>query len=216
MINAKIRIIIADDHMIMREGLRSLIKSQNDMEVVAEAEDGKKALELTRELIPDIVLMDITMPGLNGIEATRQIAGSLTTRVIALSMHSDRHFISGMLGAGASGYLLKECAFEEVLKAIRAVVGNKKYLSSTIADQVIQDYFHQVQPVTSVYTTLTAREREILQNLAEGKSVKEIATQLFLSAKTVEVHRQQIMKKLNKHSIAELTKYAIQEGLISI
>jgi two-component system, NarL family, response regulator NreC len=211
------RIIIADDHTIMRQGLRSLIEKQKDMEVIAEAENGKMAVALAGELKPDIILMDVTMPDLNGIGATQQIMSSLPdTKIIALSMLSDRQFISSMLRCGASGYLLKDCAFEEVINAIRTVLSHRSYLSPSIVDKVVQDYTHPVSDGSSVYSVLTNREREILQNIAEGKSVKEIAQLLFLSIKTVETHRQQIMNKLGIHSIAELTKYAIQEGLTTI
>jgi two-component system, NarL family, response regulator NreC len=211
------RIIIADDHTIMRQGLRSLIEKQKDMEVIAEAENGKMAVALANELKPDIILMDVTMPDLNGIGATQQIMSSLPeTKIIALSMHSDRQFITSMLRCGASGYLLKDCAFEEVINAIRTVLSHRSYLSPSIIDKVVQDYTHPAGDSSSAYSLLTNREREILQNIAEGKSVKEIAQLLFLSIKTVETHRQQIMNKLGIHSIAELTKYAIQEGLTTI
>ena len=213
-----IRILIADDHKIMRQGLRSLIEKQGDMQVVGEAENGNMALRIAQETSPNIIIMDITMPCLNGIEATQQIVKNMpNTKVIALSVHPDRRFIIGMLSAGASGYLLKDCAFEEVVNAIRTVYANRTYLHPTIIDQVIQDYVNHVQQKgNSVYNILTSREREVLQNLAEGKSAKNIAVSLCLSVKTVEVHRQQIMKKLGISNIADLTKYAIQEGIISL
>ena len=213
-----IRVLLADDHKIVREGLRSLLEKQPDIEVIAEAEDGRAALRLAKEMLPNIVIMDIAMSDLNGIEATRQVIASVPgVKVIALSMYSDKQFIMGMLAAGASGYLPKDCAFEELAQAIRAVAAGRNYLSSGIVDIAVEDYFHHLENTdSSVFSILTTREREVLQRLAEGKSVKEIANHLCLSVKTIETHRQQTMKKLNIQSIAELTKYAIREGLTTL
>ena len=213
-----IRVLLADDHKIVREGLRGLLEKQPDMEVIAEAEDGMATLNLVEEMSPSIVIMDIAMPGLNGIEATRRIiAKTPGTRVIALSMYSDRRFIIGMLSAGASGYLSKDCAFEELVQAIHTVAAGRTYLSPSIVDIVVKNYLHRLEEtVSSVFSVLTSREREVLQLLAEGKAVRDIADHLCLSVKTIETHRQQIMSKLNIHSIAELTKYAIREGLTSL
>jgi two-component system response regulator NreC len=213
-----IRILLADDHKIIREGLRSLLEKEPDLEVVAEAGNGAKTVKLARKLKPEIVIMDITMPDLNGIEATRQIIGELPNiKVIALSMHSDRRFVVGMLKAGASGYLLKDCAFDELIHTVHTVVSNRIYLSPGITDIVVNDYLRQISTTnSSVTSVLTAREREVLQLLAEGKTTKQIADHLYLSVKTIETHRRQIMFKLDIHSIAELTKYAIREGLTSL
>jgi len=212
------RILLADDHRIVREGLRALIEKQPNMEVVAEAENGRTAVELVQKLHPDVIIMDVAMPDLNGIEATRQIiAKALSVKVIALSMHSDRRFVVEMLRAGASGYLLKDCAFEELVHAIRAVVINRIFLSPKINDIVIKDYL-RLFPKTefSVFSILTPRQRQVLQLLSEGKTTRQIAFHLQVSVKTVETYRQQIMDKLDIHSIAELTKYAIHEGLTSL
>ena len=213
-----VRILLADDHKIVRDGLRSLLETQQGMEVVGEAENGRLALELARQKKPDVVIMDVSMPDLNGIEATRQmLVVQPRVRVIALSMHSDRRLVAGMLQAGASGFLLKDCAFDELARAIHAVMSNQPYLSSRIAGTVIQDYVRRMTP--SEFPTadaLTVREREILQLLAEGWSTKHISSHLHVSVKTVETHRRRIMAKLRLRSIAELTKYAIREGLTSL
>lgn len=212
-----IRILLADDHRIMREGLRSLIEKEPDMEVVAEAEDGRTAVQLVQELSPDVAIMDITMRELNGIEATRQIMTySPGVKVIALSMHSDQRFVKEILKIGASGYLLKDCAFEELVCAVRTVVANRAYLSPEIAHIVINYIHHLPGGDSLVFSALTAREREVLQLLAEGETTRQIASHLYVSVKTVETHRRKIMKKLDIHSIAELTKYAIHEGLTSL
>ncbi|MBM4137752.1 MAG: response regulator transcription factor [Nitrospira sp.] len=213
-----IRIILADDHKIVREGLRVLIEKQQDMEVIAEAGDGRTTVQLVKKLTPDIVIMDVAMPDMNGIEATRQIVAMATgVKVIALSMHSDRRFVAEMLKAGASGYLLKDCAFEELINAVRSVVKDRTYLSPDIADIILKDYTHLLsKEELSVFSILSVREREVLQLLSEGKATREIASLLNISVKTVETYRQQIMDKLDIRSIAELTKYAIREGLTSL
>jgi len=214
-----IRVLIADDHKIMLAGLRSLLEKQNDLEVVAEAENGRKAVQMAQETEPDVVVMDVSMPDLNGIEATKQIKESVPkTRVIALSMHSDKRFVMGMLRAGASGYLLKDCASQELANAIHQVSAGKKYLSPEITGVVIDDFLMggPSDEVAAVASQLSAREREVLQLIAEGWSTKQIASHLYVSVKTIETHRRQIMKKLDLHTIAALTKYAIREGLTSI
>jgi len=213
-----IRILLADDHAIIRQGLHSLLEKEPDVEVVGEAEDGRKALELVRELAPDIVIMDITMPNLNGIEATYEITHEFPkVKVIALSIHSDRRFVANMLKAGASGYILKECLFDEFVEAIRTVVAGNIYLSSRVAGTVVDDYVKRLLTVTNSWLAmLTEREREVLQLLAEGKSTKQIALELHVSTKTIEANRRQIMDKLDIHSVAELTKYAVREGLTSL
>ena len=212
-------ILLADDHQIVREGLRSLLEGEAGFQVVAEAGDGRTAVQLAKEHRPDVVVMDIGMPHLNGIEATRQIinSGAGHPKVIALSMHSDRRFMSEILKAGASGYLLKDSAAEELIGAIRAVAEGKVYLSPQIADVVVDDYLRRIPAAEStVFTALTPREREVLQLMAEGKATKQIAQLLHVSIKTVETHRRQLMEKLDLHSVAELTKYAIREGLTTI
>jgi two-component system response regulator NreC len=213
-----IKILVADDHKIVRDGLRTLIEKENGMEVIAEAEDGRAAVKQAKKLLPDIVIMDITMPDLNGIDATRAIFEEAPgVKVIALSMHSDRRFVSGMLEAGASAYLLKDSAFEELATAIHAVVANQIYLSPKIADIVVRRFVSKsASTERSAFTELTKREREVLQLLAEGVSTKEIAGRLNLSVKTVETHRANIMDKLDIHTISMLVKYAIREGLTSL
>lgn len=211
-----IRIILADDHKIMRDGLRSLIEKEDDMEIVAEAEDGRRAVRLAIELSPHVVLMDFAMPGLNGIEAARQIiAAAPQIKVIALSMHADKRYIIEMLKSGASGYLLKDSsACEELVCAIRTTLKNKTYLSHQVSELLVGDYLQQLQKSDgSTFSVLSTREREVVQLLAEGNSTSRIADQLCLSVRTIETHRQHIMEKLNIHSIAELTRYAIREGL---
>jgi len=211
-----IKIILADDHKIVRQGLRTLLEQESDIEVIGEADDGRMAVRLARELSPQVIIMDVGMPDLNGIEATRQVqAESPGVKVIALSMHSDRRFVMNMLKAGASGYLLKDSAFEELATAIRMVLNNKIYLSTEIANVVVKDYL-QGGGDESVFSVLTPREREVLQLMAEGKSSRQIADQLNISIKTVETHRMQIMHKLQIFNVAELTKYAIREGLSSL
>lgn len=212
-----IRIILADDHKITRQGLRLLIEKQQDMKVVAEAKDGRTAVDLANQTPADLVIMDVTMPDLNGIEATRQIiTNSPSVKVIALSMHSDNLFITEMLKSGASGYLLKDCAFEELARAIRSVMNGDTYLSPTISRAVIDDYLHRISDNISNEDVLTNREKEVLQLLAEGKSTKQIAKALYVSTKTIETHRRQIMDKLNIHNVAELTKFAIRKGFTSL
>ena len=216
-----IRILLADDHRILREGLRSLLVQQPDITVVGEASDGEAAVALARELRPDLVIMDVVMPGLDGVAATRRIRAECPdTRVIALSMHSDRRFVSEMLRAGALGYLVKDSAFEELNQAVKTVMANRPYLSAAITGTLVEDFVRQAstqgRPPLSPLQMLTAREQEVLRLLTDGKRVKEIAHVLNISAKTVESHRQNIMDKLEIHSTIELTRYALREGLTSI
>jgi DNA-binding NarL/FixJ family response regulator len=214
----KTRILLVDDHPVLRSGLRALLDREKGMEVVGEAENGRTALRLARQLKPDVVLMDISMPDMNGIEASRQIVAETPgTKVLALSMHADRRFVVGMLKAGAHGYILKDSAFEEVTAAIRAVATNRKYFSSEITDLLVEDYVDCL-PDTGPSTPhpLSPRECEILQLLAEGKSTKQIAAELQRSVKTIETHRLRIMKKANLHSLAGLTKLAVKLGLTSL
>ena len=213
-----IRILLADNHRIMREGLRGLLEEQPDIEVIAEAGDGRTAVRLARDLSPDVVIMDIGMAGLNGIEATRQVVAEVPgVKVVALSMHSDRRFVAEMLKAGALGYLLKDCAFDELAHAVRAVVAGQAYLSPGIAGVVVGNYLrHLTETDPSALSSLTSREREVLQLLAEGKSTRQIASDLHMSVNTVATHRQHVMEKLDIHSIAGLTKYAVRAGLTSL
>lgn len=210
-----IRIILADDHAVLRHGLSKSLQNEKDMEVIAQAKDGHSTVELAKELSPDVIIMDIGMPDLNGIEATRQIIEELPQiKVIALSMHSSKNFIIEMFKAGASGYLLKDCEFDELVNAIHTVVADKKYISPSISDTVIENYvLNFPKTKDSAFSVLSKREREVLQLLTEGKTTKQIAKRLHVSPKTVEAHRLNIMNRLNIDSIAQLTKYAIQEGL---
>ncbi|MFP4225679.1 MAG: response regulator [Desulfobacterales bacterium] len=215
---ALIKILLADDHKITRDGLRALLEQQSNMNVVGEAENGREAVRLAMDLAPDVVVMDISMPELNGIEATRQIRADLPdTKVVALSMYADRRYVVGMLKAGVSAYLLKSCAFDELVSAIEAVTHNESFLSPRIADTVMKDYTNILeQDETAGVSALSAREREVLQLIAEGLSTRQIAERIHVSVKTVETHRQQIMKKLNAKSVAELTKIALREGLTAL
>lgn len=214
----KIRILLVDDHKILRDGICSLVKGYDDMEVVGEAADGRTALRLVQELSPDIVIMDISMPDLNGIDATRKITADYPgVKVIALSMHYDKQFVSEIFKAGASGYLIKDSAFDELEHAVRVVMQNKTYINPQIASLVVESLVSQPSTANhKAFSLLTEREREVLQLISEGKSTKQIASDLHVSAKTVESHRRQVMGKLNIRNIAELTKYAIREGLTSV
>ena len=212
------KIVLADDHRIMLEGLRTLIRSQPGMTVVGEAEDGQTAVELALELLPDIAVMDITMPGLNGIDAASRITSeSGNTKIIVLSMHADKMYVIKAFKAGVRGYLLKKSAFNELICAIQTVSDNGVYISSSIANIVIENFIRSLSSSRSLVSSiLTDRESEVLKHIAEGKSTKEIALSRYVSVKTVETHRKKIMDKLEMHSIAALTKYAIREGLTSI
>ncbi len=213
-----IKILIADDHQIIREGLKSLIESEPDLVVCGMAKDGFEAIALANEFQPEVVIMDIGMPGLNGIDAAEKITSCQPqSRVIALSMLRERRFISQMFRVGAKGYLLKDCAFEELLGAVATVMKGQVYLSPGVAGIVLEDYFDgkSAEP-DSASNLLSTREREVLQLLAEGCSTKETAFKLNISIKTIETHRRQIMKKLDLHSVAELTKYALKEGITSL
>jgi len=216
-----IRILIADDHKIVSDGLKALLEAQQEMAIVAQATNGREAVKLANKLKPDMVIMDVAMPELNGLDAVRQILSEHPQiKVIALSMHADRRYVTGMLSAGASGYILKHCAFEELVHAIHIVRSNQFYLSPAIAGIVVKELAQsrksrKRQP-TPAAQSLTSREREVLQLIAEGHSAREIAQRLHLSVKTVETHRRQMMQKLDIHSVADLTKYAIREGLTSL
>ena len=211
----RIRVLLADDHRLFREGLRTLLGQQADVEVVGVAVDGQSVLTQVVACRPNVVLMDVSMPGLNGLEATRHLrADHPDVAVLMLSMHADRRFVVEALRAGALGYLPKDCEISELCDAIRAVHRRQLYLSQSIADWVVRDYVALTgDRPESAFSVLSAREREVLQMLAEGRSAKEIAGALRVGIKTVETHRKNIMDKLDIHSIAELTKYAIREGV---
>lgn len=212
-----IKILIADDHQLFREGLINLLSSNTNIEIIAQAENGKQSIEMSKRLNPDIIIMDIGMPIVNGIEAT----GILQTeapkvKVIALTMHSEKHFIKGMLEAGASGYLFKNCTYEELIDAINTVHSGKKYLSDEITEFIIGDYIGSPKDIQDSDIKLSEREHEILKLFAEGKTSREISEQLFISVKTVGTHKQHILEKLNLNSTTDIVKYAIKKGIISL
>ena len=207
-----IRILLADDHALVRHGFRMILAAQADMEIAGEAGNGREAVELAEKLKPDVVVMDVTMPELNGIEATRRLIElSPRTRVLALSMHKDNVYVREILRAGARGYLLKDSADADLIAAVRAVAKGEGYLSPGVSDAVLSDYRRHV---TDPLDLLTTREREVLQMIAEGKTNKEIATSLNLSVYTIEAHRGRVMEKLNLHSTGELVRFAVRSGLI--
>lgn len=212
------RILIADDHAIMRSGLRMILEKQPDFEVVGDAPDGRAAVQMTASLTPDVVVMDIAMPNLNGIDATRQIAAEHPqTAVVVLSMNSDEAYIMRALKAGAKAYLLKDSADADLIQAVRAVREGKSFFSPTVSRTLLEDYVRNLRDrgVEDSYDLLSAREREILQLIAEGKANKEIAAILNLSLHTVETHRARILQKLNLHTVPELILYAVRKGIIS-
>ena len=213
-----IRILLADDHEILRTGLCALIEQQDSFEVVGQAGNGIEAVRLARKLTPDVVLMDLGMPDLNGIDATRQILETNPKiKIIALSMHTDSRMVDRILRAGALGYILKESAFEELTQAIRTIIKGGTYLSPMVARELVENL--RKSPANdrpSLLQALSGREREVLQLLAEGCTTKEIAGKLFVSPKTVETHRAKVMEKLQIHNIADLTKFAVREGLTAI
>lgn len=214
----EIRILVADNHRIVREAICSLLQNEDNLEIIGQASDGRNAITLAQELHPDVMIIETSMPNLNGIEATRKIIHKQPKiKVIALSSHSDRRSVCEMLKAGASGYLPKTCGFEELVCAIRNIILGRTYLSSQISALVVNEYLQRSNDQgQSVYSVLTAREREVLQLIAEGNSTKIIAVELHVSPKTIEWHRSQLMKKLHIENIAELVKYAISEGLTSV
>ena len=213
-----VRILLVDDHKMVREGLSSLLKSEPDMEMVGEAEEGATAVRLARELKPDVIIMDVNMPGMDGIDATLRILMDMPeVKLIALSMYAKKSFITEMLKAGASGYILKEQAFDELVRAIMMVISDEIYLSSRVASIIVDDYVQTHNGRNgSAAGVLTQREREVLRLLAEGKPSKEIALLLDISVKTIDACRRRIMQKLDVQSLAELIKYAIREGLTTI
>ncbi|MFN3325099.1 MAG: response regulator [Bryobacteraceae bacterium] len=208
----KIRILLADDHGVVRQGFSLILSAQPDMEIVGEASHGREAVELAQSLRPDVVVMDVAMPELNGIEATRRIAASSPrSRVLALSMHKDSVYVREILRAGARGYLLKDSIDRDLLAAIRSVARGEGYISPAVSDAVLSDYRRHV---TDPLDLLSSREREVLQLIAEGKTNKEVASALNLSVYTVDAHRGRIMDKLNLHSVGELIRFAVRSGLV--
>jgi len=216
-----LRVLIVDDHTIVRQGLRKLLEAEGDIEIVGEASDGREAVTKATDMQPAVVLLDISMPGLNGLEAVRQILKrSPKTRVLVLSMHKNEAYVLQALRNGASGYVLKEAASEEIVTALRALGRGESYLSPSISRVVIDDYLRinsgGESTARSLYESLTAREREIFQLLAEGLKNHEVAERLHVSVKTVETHRAHVMEKLGLNNIAELVKYAIEVGIIQL
>jgi two-component system, NarL family, response regulator NreC len=213
-----IRILLADDHIVMRDGLRALLERQPDMAVVAEAADGRECVQLAEEQSPDVVVMDIAMPNMNGIEATRRITSNQPRcAVVILSMHQDESYILRALKAGAKGYLLKDSVRSDLLEAIRAVARGRSFLTRKIGRMLQEDYVRQLENrgLDDTYDVLTDREREVLQLIAEGKTAKEVASVLNISPTTVETHRTHIQEKLGLHSVAELVLYAVRKGIIA-
>ncbi len=213
-----LRILLADDHTLMRQGLRRIIEEHNHWEVVAEASNGREAVRLALELKPDIAILDIAMPQMNGIEAIRQLTRKAPAiQVLILSMYSDEAYIVQVLQAGARGYLLKDSADEDLVKALTALSAGKSFFSPTVAKVMLDDYVRHLSErgITDRYDSLSEREREIFQLIAEGRSNKEIAQLLFLSPSTVETHRAHIMEKLDVHTTAEIVLYAVRKGVIS-
>ncbi len=210
-------IVLVDDHAIMRSGLKSLLDKQFGMQVVAEASTGREALDIVDVHKPDIVIMDISMPDMNGIEATLQIKKQYpNTQIIVLTGHMERHFIDEILKAGATGYLLKECVYDDLTQAIETVNKKQVFLSPPVAKLVVDHYVQDQDDPDSVFNQLSSRERQVLQGLAEGKTVKALASELHVSVKTIETHRKNIMDKLNIRNIPDLVKYAIREGITSL
>jgi len=209
-----VKVILADDHAMVRQSLCNSLQQESNIEIVAQAQDGHSTFELVGQLLPDVVVMDISMPDMNGMEATYKIKKEYPrVKVIALSMHSGSKYVREMFKAGASGYLLKNSSYEELIEAIHTVMSGKSFISPSIGETIVQGFSEKCRVAPSVFSVLTPREREVLQLLAEGKTTKQIALQLNISPKTVEVHRTKIMERLNIDNIATLTKYAIQEGL---
>lgn len=213
-----VKLIVADDHTLMREALSNKLDNKPDLEVIVQADDGRQAIELCQKHVPELIIMDVSMPDLNGVEATKRIHdNNPNIKIIALSMHSEQKFVTDMLKAGASGYLNKACRFEELLEAINVVISGEIYLDRSIGTKVIKDYLSSLsQKEDSNSEILTSREREVLQMVAEGKSSKEIAFKLGIEEHTIVKHRQNIMNKLDIRDVPGLTKYAIREGIISL
>ena len=213
----KIRILVVDDHAIMRDGIRALLGIQADMEIIGEAEDGREAVSQALELSPDVVVMDIAMPGMDGLEATRRIAKKLpSSKVLVLTQHDNREYVLTAIRAGASGYVPKRALGSELADGVRAVHRGDSFLYPSVATALIEGYRDKIEDGTTPYDSLTAREREILKLIAEGHTSREISEMLFISLKTVQGHRSKIMEKLDLHNRTELIKYAMRKGLVSV
>lgn len=212
-----IKVILADDHQLFREGLANLLAESKEVEVIAQAVNGKDAIDKAKKLRPDVMIMDINMPEMDGVEATSQLLKEISEmKIIGLSIHANKQYIKGMLEAGSSGYLFKNCSYDELIKAIQTVHIGKKYLSEKITEILIQEYLtkEEIGPITS--SELTDRESEILKLIAEGISVSDISNQLFVSIKTINTHKQHILEKLNLKTTTDIIKYALKKGIISL
>jgi two-component system, NarL family, response regulator NreC len=212
-----IRVIIADDHQLFREGIANMMAENQEIEVVAQTEDGEETVQMVEEHEPDIVLMDINMPRMNGLEASTIIQDKHPeTKVIALSMYADKHYIRGMLELGVQGYLFKDCTYDQLTSSIKIVNAGKKYMSDKITEVLVQDYLGAEEPVSSSASVLSDREGEVLKLIAEGFSSAEISDKLFISVKTVSTHKQNLLEKLDLKSNADIIKYAIRNGITSL
>jgi two-component system response regulator NreC len=212
---SKIKVLLAEDHTIVRKGLRSLLDNETEIQIVGEAEDGQQAVQKVVQMLPDVVVMDITMPVLNGLEATRQIKKLCPqVKVVVLTVHSTEEHVFQILRAGASGYVVKQGAVNELIEAIQTACRGETYLSPSISRQMVDEYGRRVEAMEDRYDKLTGREREVLQMIAEGRTNREIAGRLHITVKTVEAHRAHLMDKLGLRSIAELTRYALRKGMI--
>src|SRR5215472_10723860 len=216
-VDSKTRILICDDHTLFVEGLKAMLRNESSLEIVGEARDGRRAVELVRNVKPDLLLMDVSMPDMNGPDATRRIREfDQNVKILILTMHEEEDLVAQCLEAGASGYIIKDAPASQLLYAIEVLLKGEKYLSPVVLKKVVAGYVKNSQRPQTSYDRLSAREREILKLLAEGLSVKEVATRLSLSVKTVDVHKYNLMKKIDVHDRAELIKYAIQKKLIAV
>jgi two-component system response regulator NreC len=216
-VNSKIRILICDDHTLFVEGIKAMLRGEHSLNIVGEARDGRRAVALVKELKPDVVLMDVSMPDMNGFDATRRVRDfDPEVKVLMLTMHDEEELVARCLEAGAAGYIMKDAPASQLLYAIETVYRGERYLSPNVLKKVVDGYVKNTNRPQTSYDRLTAREREILKLLAEGLTVKEIAIRLNLSVKTVEVHKHNLMKKIDVHDKAELIKYAIQKKLIAV
>jgi DNA-binding NarL/FixJ family response regulator len=212
-----IKLILADDHQLFREGLANLLSESTEVEVIAQAVNGKDAIEKAKKLRPDILIMDINMPEMDGVEATSQLLKEVSEiKIIGLSIHANKQYIKGMLEAGSSGYLFKNCSYDELIKAIQTVHSGKKYLSEKITEILIKEYLNKEEIGPSTTSELTDRESEILKLIAEGISVSDISNRLFVSIKTINTHKQHILEKLNLKTTTDIIKYALKKGIISL
>lgn len=212
-----IKVILADDHQLFREGLANLLADSTEIEVIALAVNGKDAVDKAKQLHPDVLLMDINMPEMDGVEATSQLLKEMPgIKIIGLSIHANKQYIKGMLEVGSSGYLFKNCSFDELIKAIQTVHQGKKYLSEKITEIIIQEYLNNEEIVSTASSNLTLRESEILKLIAEGVPVSDISNRLFVSIKTINTHKQHILEKLNLKTTTDIIKYALKKGIISL